>query len=319
MDHLFARSLDGRLCVYEVDAAAEGPLQAAWSVDVGADLDVSGLAVAPLGDSLVYATQHVIVRLRRDGTELWRYALLPRSTEKYGHRPTVAFSPDGTLVWVYRPDAMAGRGSPDTWVVLDAGSGKVRAQADLGSCGHGGEHLPLPDGSRMLLDVGEGQDGALVFAGSLKGSTLEVEQYPWDDRCVIALAPGGGQFMSIEHGQADVAFHECPSGEVVLSLPVAAFGHDPEAAAFEWSGGYLDADTAIVTIGGEREEDDVPDDEREWHVHYRIDLRTGGVVDRFEAHSRHSYDLEPLGDGSWLTSEPDGRPVRRVDRGAAGG
>ncbi|MEV3927133.1 hypothetical protein [Actinomadura coerulea] len=169
-----------------------------------------------------------------------------------------------------------------------------RAQADLGSCGHGGEHLPLPDGSRMLLDVGEGQDGSLVFAGSIKGETLEVERYPWDDRCVMALAPGGGQFMSIDHGQADVAFHECPSGKVVLSLPLAVFGHDPESAAFEWSGGYLDADTAVVTICGEREEDDVPDEEREWHVHYRVDLRTGGVTDRFDAHSRHSYDLEPL-------------------------
>ncbi|MFD0540238.1 hypothetical protein ACFQY7_47080 [Actinomadura luteofluorescens] len=58
-------------------------------------------------------------------------------------------------------------------------------------------------------------------------------------------------------GQADVAFHECPSGDVVLSLPVGAFGHDPEDAAFD-------------------------------------------------AHSRHSYDLEPLGDGSWLTTDPEG-------------
>ncbi|GAA4343869.1 hypothetical protein BJY14_003098 [Actinomadura luteofluorescens] len=106
--------------------------------------------------------------------------------------PSVAYSPDGTLVWVYRPDAMARRGTPDTWVVLDTRSGTVR-------------------------------------------------------------------------GQADVAFHECPSGDVVLSLPVGAFGHDPEDAAFD-------------------------------------------------AHSRHSYDLEPLGDGSWLTTDPEGRPVRWIDR-----
>ncbi|MBB6399738.1 hypothetical protein BKA00_006652 [Actinomadura coerulea] len=318
MNDLFARYLDGCLRVYEIDAAAEGLLQAVRSVPVGAGLDVCGLAVAPQGDRIVYATTHEFVCLGRDGTELWRYALLPRSTEKYGHRPSAAFSPDGTLLWVYRPDAMAGRGSPDTWVVLDAWSGEVRAQADLGSCGHGGEHLPLPDGSRMLLDVGEGQDGSLVFAGSLKGKTLEVERYPWDDRCVMALAPGGGQFMSIDHGQADVAFHECPSGEVVLTLPVAVFGHDPESATFEWSGGYLDADTAVVTICGEREEDDVADEEREWYVHYRVDLRTGGVTDRFDAHSRHSYDLEPLGDGSWLTSDPDGRPLRWMDRRETG-
>ncbi|MES9543138.1 hypothetical protein [Actinomadura sp. NPDC000600] len=315
MNHLFARFLDGRIRVYEIDAAAEGLLQPVSSVQVGTDLEICGLAVGPLGDRLVCTTKHEVVCLDRDGVELWRYTLLPRSTEKYGHMPSAAFSPDGTLVWVYRPDAMAGRGTTDTWVVLDARSGEVRAQADLKSCGHGGEHLPLPDGSRMLLDVGEGQDGSLVFAGFLTGTTLELEQYPWDDRCVMALAPGGRQFMSIDHGQQDVAFHESPSGKVVLRLPVAAFGHDPEDAAFEWSGGYLDAGTAIVTICGELEEDDVPDDEREWHVHYRVDLRTGGVVGRFDAHSRHSYDLEPLGDGSWLTTDPDGRPVRWIDRG----
>ncbi|MCR3744830.1 hypothetical protein BS35_007414 [Actinomadura glauciflava] len=314
MDHLFARVVDGRLRVYEVEAAAEGPLQELWSVPVAADPEICGLAVAPLGDRAVYATQHEIVCLGRDGAEVWRYALLPGSGERYGHWPSAAYSPDGTLVWVYRPDAMARRGTPDTWVVLDARSGTVRGQADLKSCGHGGEHLALPDGSRMLLNVGEGQDGSLVFAGSLKGETLEMERYPWDDRCVMALAPGGRQFMSIDHGQADVAFHECPSGDLVLSLPVGAFGHDPEDAAFEWSGGYLNAETAIVTICGEREEDDVPDDEREWHVHYRVDLRTGGVVERFDAHSRHSYDLEPLGDGSWLTTDPEGRPVRWIDR-----
>ncbi|WP_339156599.1 hypothetical protein [Actinomadura luteofluorescens] len=77
MDHLFARVVDGRLRVYEVEAAAEGPLQELWSVPVAADPEICGLAVAPLGDRAVYATQHEIVCLGRDGAEVWRYALLP--------------------------------------------------------------------------------------------------------------------------------------------------------------------------------------------------------------------------------------------------
>ncbi|WP_395968517.1 hypothetical protein [Actinomadura sp. 6N118] len=284
--------------------ASAGALEPVARIEVQSGDEVTGHAVAPDLSRVVYATQHAVVCIGRDGGELWRYDLLPRSNEKYGHWPGCEFSLDGKTVWVFRPDAMANRANQDQWVVLSADSGAVVAQAEVGTVGHGGQHRRHPNGVDILLDVGEGQDGVNLFRGVLAGDRLELFKYPWSDRCLIDLAPDGRQFMTVYHDQSDVAFHTYPGGEVVLQLSMEVFGHEPHDAFFEWSGGYLDADTAIVTIGGETE------DEEEWHRHYRVDLRTGGVSGDFDARSESAYDIEPLGDGTWLTSGSDGHPVR---------
>ncbi|MFD9126943.1 hypothetical protein [Kitasatospora sp. NPDC059571] len=110
--------------------------------------------------------------------------------------------------------------------------------------------------------------------------------------------------MTVDHDQADVAVHAYPEGEVAFTLSVDAFGHDPDEASVEWCGGYLNPDTIIVTIAGETE------DEQEWFRHYRVDARAGRVRAEFDARGDHPYDLRPLGDGTWLTTDPSGHPVR---------
>ncbi len=128
--------------------------------------------------------------------------------------------------------------------------------------------------------------------------------YPWSDRCLIDLAPSGHQFMTVDHGQADVAFHDHPNGDVLFTLPVEAFGYDPEESFVEWSGGYLTEDTAIVTLGGESQ------DEEEWFRYHLVDVRTGTLSGEFTVEASNPYELVPLGDGSWLTGGPGGDPVR---------
>ncbi|MGI5171131.1 hypothetical protein ACQEU3_42940 [Spirillospora sp. CA-253888] len=83
-----------------------------------------------------------------------------------------------------------------------------------------------------------------------------------------------------------------------------------EAVEFrlEWSGGFLSPDTAVVVLAGET--DDNPD----WFRDYRVDLRAGRVEERFEGLNEHPYDLQLLGDGSWLTTDPSGHPVRWSER-----
>ncbi|MEU5884235.1 hypothetical protein [Spirillospora sp. NPDC047279] len=295
MNRIITRFLDGRVCAY--DGAAEGALDPVIAFAADAD-EVSGHDVAPDLGRAVYATQHEVVCVDGGGA-VWRYDLLPRSTVRYGHHPGCAFSKDGKTVWVYRPDAMAGRGGLDRWVVLDAAGGGVLAEADLGTVGHGGRHHRHPNGTDVLLDVGEGQDGVNLFRGSLR-SGLESFRYDWIDRCVLDLAPDGSRFMTADHEQDDVAFHRYPDGEVTLRFRLEEFGVDTEDGFVEWSGGFLTNETAIVTVGGEEE----------WHRHYRVDLASGGMAP-FDAESRDAYDIEPLGDGSWLTTGTDGRPVRR--------
>lgn len=302
---VLTRLVDGNVCAYDLAAETSGVLSPARVFRPRPGDEVVGHAVAADLQRAVYTTLDAAVCVRSDGTEAWRSAFEPPSTEALGHRPSCAFSLDGSVIWIYRPDSMAGRDGCDQWVVLDAATGAGLAGEELDTAGHGGTHFPHPNGEHVLLDVGEGQDGTSVFRGRLSPGELELFRYPWNDRCLVALAPDGDGFMTVDHEQEDVAFHAYPDGDVTLRLPVEAFGHDPDDCFVEWGGGYLTPDTAIVTVGGETE------DEQEWFRAYRVDLRSGQVGAEFDGQAEEIHDLELLGDGSWLTTDHSGHPVRR--------
>ena len=211
---------------------------------------------------------------------------------------------DERVVWVYRPDAMAGRNRPDQWVAFDAATGVVLAQADLETVGHGGQQLRHPASDQVFLDVGEGQDGSVIYRASLAEGRIDLTRYPWDNRCLIGVSPDGHHFMTVHHEQVDVAIHTCPDGEVRFALPVEAFGHDPDQVYVEWSGGYLSPDTVIVTLTGETAA------EQERVRHYGVDAYSGQVRGEFNAGTDNPYDIQPLGDGTWLTTDSSGHPVR---------
>ncbi|MBE8471910.1 hypothetical protein [Streptomyces justiciae] len=300
---IVTRLVDGRVCAYDlaVDATGVLPPVMTWQPSAGDDV-VGHTAGADLRRAY-YTTLNAVVCVTPEGAEVWRSAFEPRSDQRYGHRPSCALSTDGRTLWVYRPDAMADRG-PDQWVALDAGTGAVVAQAELETVGHGGEHLLHPGGDVVLLDIGEGQDGSVIHRASLSDAGMDLVRYPWSDRCLIALSPDGHHFMTVDHEQGDITLHTYPDGESTLTLSVDAFGHDPDETFVEWSGGYLDQDTVIVTLGGETE------DEEEWFRHYRVDTRADRTPTLFESHAENPYDLHPLGDGTWLTTAPSGHPIR---------
>ncbi|MER5787309.1 hypothetical protein [Streptomyces sp. NPDC001980] len=301
------RLVDGRVCAYDLAGDDRGLLSPAMVCRPSPGDDVVGHAVSVGLRRAYYTTLDAVVCVTADGTEVWRSRFEPRSEQRHGHRPACVLSSDELVVWAYRPDAMAGRKRPDQWVALDAGTGAVLAQAELPTVGHGGQHLLHPAGDEVLLDVGEGQDGSVIFRASLTGSRMDLVAYPWDDRCLIALSPDGHEFMTVHHEQADVALHAYPHGEMRFTLSVEAFGHDPDEVYVEWSGGYLNPDTVVVALGGETE------DEEEWFRHYRVDVRSGQVGTEFDARTDNPYDVQPLGDGTWLTTDPSGHPVRWSD------
>lgn len=306
------RLFDGRIRAYDLSSDPRGVLSPTAEFRPRPDDELTSHAVFADLRRAVYTTLNSVVCVTSEGTELWRSDLLPRSVRPYGHRPDCALSLDEREVWVYRPDAMADRDGPDRWVVLDAVTGAQIAGADLETVGHGGQQYRNASDGHLLLDIGEGQDGTLIYRAVLAGAELRLTRYPWDARCLIDLTPDGHRFMTVDHGQADVAFHTYPDGDTTLTLPAEAFGPAPEGAYVEWSGGYLTPDTVLVTIAGEIDPEDDPDlddDEREWHRHHHLDLRTGEITD-FPVTTRDSYDLTPLGDGTWLTTDPSGHPVR---------
>ncbi|MCX5264672.1 hypothetical protein [Streptomyces sp. NBC_00199] len=304
---VITRLVGGRVCAYDLAAGDRGVLSPVLVCRPSTEDEVVDHAVAADLARVYCTTLDAVVCTTADGDEVWRSRFEPRYAQRHGHRPGCVLSSDGLVLWVYRPDAMAGRNRPDQWVALDAGTGAVLAQADLRTVGHGGRQLLHPAGEEVLLDVGEGQDGSVMYRASLAGAGMDLVGYPWADRCLIALSPDGHDFMTVHHEQADVAVHAYPGGEVRFALSVDAFGHDPDEVYVEWSGGYLSPDTVVVTLGGETE------DEEEWFRHYRVDARSGQVRSEFHARTDDPYDLRPLGDGSWLTTDVSGHPVRWTD------
>ncbi|MGW1466508.1 hypothetical protein ACWCPT_19425 [Streptomyces sp. NPDC002308] len=228
------RLVGGDICAYEPDADAWGALTPARVFRPSAGDDVVD-HTAPAGlHHVFYTTLNAAVCVAADGTEVWRSEFEPESDERFGHRPGCALSSDGLVVWIYRPDAMAGRGRPDQWVALDSGTGAVLAQADLDTVGHGGIQLAHRAGGEILLDVGEGQDGSVIYRASVSGGRMDPFRYPWDDRCLIGMAPDGRHFMTVDHGQGDMAIHTYPDGEVRFTLPST-----PSSTAWKrstWSG-----------------------------------------------------------------------------------
>ncbi|WP_406865052.1 hypothetical protein ABZO31_33275 [Streptomyces sp. HUAS MG47] len=303
---MITRHRDGRISAYVMDSGAFGALEPAAVFRPQPGDEVVASAVRADLERVVYATLNRVVCLTRVGDVVWASDFEPHSDVRLGHRPGCAFSLDGRKVWVYRPDAMAGRERGDQWVAYDADSGAVVGRRELETVGHGAEHHVHPADGSVYLDIGEGQDGSVIVRATA-GADGEPEfvTYPWSDRILIDLAPDGRQFMTVDHGQADVAFHEHPSGDVVLTLDVEAFGYDPEETFVEWGGGYLSPELAAVTLGGETEDGD------EWFRCHLVDVRTGAPADEAGAEVTDPYGLVPLGDGTWLTADPDGHPVRR--------
>ncbi|RLU80135.1 hypothetical protein CTZ27_35375 [Streptomyces griseocarneus] len=298
---VITRHRDGRIYAYVMNSGVFGALEPAAVFRPRPGDEVVESAVWPDLERVVYTTLNGVVCLTRAGDLVWTSDFEPLSDQLHGHRPGCALSLDGRTVWVYWPDAMAGRGGADQWVVHDADSGVVLVRRDLETAGHGASHYVHPVDGSIYLDIGEGQDGSVILRG-MAGADGEAEfvTYPWRDRCLIDLAPDGQQFMTVDRGQADVAFQRHPSGDVLFTLPVEAFGYDPDEAFVEWSGGYLTPDLAVITLGGEGQ------DEQERFRHHLVDVRTGTLSGEIAVEATSPHKLVLLGDGSWLTPRRHG-------------
>ncbi|MFG3420865.1 hypothetical protein [Micromonospora sp. NPDC048063] len=289
-----------------VGSAPVSDVVPAATFPVGAHMELDDHAVAPDLSRAVYAMPDHVACIDRTGRRLWQLDFIPAAAPWPIVHSCCAYSLDGMIVWVFRPDAMARGTGADQWLAVDAGTGRVMAQVDLCSAGHGGKHFAHPDGRHMLLNVGEGQDGSLIYRGRFENGRIELTEYPWPDRVLVDVAPGGRHFMTVDHDQHDAAFHAYPDGAVVARVTAESLGHDPAGVVVEWVGGYLGDDTAIVTVIGEA------DDEEEWLERYIVDPRTGEVRGQMAPFSAEQYDFEPLGDGSWLTTVDEHRLQRQA-------
>ncbi|BBH65871.1 hypothetical protein ACTI_25560 [Actinoplanes sp. OR16] len=257
-----------------------------------ADPATEGFAVPGSRDRLIYATDSAVRRIAPDGREEWRLDLGRRGPDAGFAETSVALSADESQVWVYAPNGMAGRDRADEWIVLDAATGTPVTRHPLPTKGHGGQQFALTDG-RMLLDVGEGQDGSRCF---LAGPDGDVRAVAWGSRVIVGISPDEKHVMTVNHDQSDATFHD------FSDLSGAGVTVDaPDDHLLEWTGGYLTEDVAIIVL---------TDDDDSWK-HHRVDTRTGEVLGELGIVTVDEYDLQPLGDGTYLITDTDGT-LRRM-------
>ncbi|WP_433793204.1 hypothetical protein [Actinoplanes sp. CA-252034] len=260
--------------------------------------DDHGYCVSHSRDRLIHVTFEWLTCLDVEGRELWRVALPPGDPTSIG-RTGCDFSADDRRLWVYVPQVMTGRGGRDQWIVLDAVTGAELARHELPTAGQGDSHLAFEDG-RMLLDVGEGQDGTQCFLASPDIPVVHLDE--WDARVPLDLSPDGSRILTVDHEGEDAAVHDRPGGPPLVRIPLSAFGDLGSGDAFiEFNGGFLDASTVIVVVAGEDEKT-----EEEWWKHFTLDSQTGEVTGELGISTIDQYDLTPLGDGTYVISDTDG-------------
>ncbi|GAA3928845.1 hypothetical protein GCM10023085_07730 [Actinomadura viridis] len=284
----------------------------------------SAHAAAPDLERAVYTTGEELVCVARDGRPMWRSAFDAAPEQYMNGRADCAFSLDGEVVWLYRPDlAMRGHGHLDQWLAFDAATGAVLGQVELGSAGHGAHHLVHPDGEHVLLSVGQGQDGSRVYRARLEGGGITMAEYDWDGATLYDLSPDGGRMMTVRETPGslleELVFSAFPDGTEEIVVPSEAFGYDEETYEtffIGWTVGYLDAGTAIVSVHGERAvpEDTAADDplDLDFYENHLVDTGSGRVLGPLAPEFLTLEGIVPLGDRSWLAPARGGGWHRHV-------
>lgn len=273
----------------------------AFALPAGQGEEIGSYAVSPDASRVVYLAGNDLVCMDRAGQQLWRQPLPTMDPEDSVFMRQTEFSLDGKLLWHYRQDGRFEHDSVAVWQVIDAGTGIVLAGSELDAGGFGGGQDVHPDGVHTLLTLND-DEGFRTVQGRFNGVAIEITPLPLFGRGLLGLSRDGSQMMTIGNDARDVAFHAYPSCGITGRVRVEDFGEFPEQVNVSWIGGYLDQQVAVVVLDNEDDDD--------WHRAYLVDPHTARVLGPFETHAHDLADMELLGDGSWVTIDEDGNPIR---------
>jgi hypothetical protein len=138
--------------------------------------------------------QHEVLVLSGDGDELCRLAHPDR--DSLGPRSgCCAFAPDQPYLWATVPTE---EGFDELWLV-DVDRQVVVDHRPLDSTAEGCAPLYHPDGRTIGLDIGEGQDGALIRWARVERGRIRLRLVPGFDRILVDIHPSGGEYLSAPH------------------------------------------------------------------------------------------------------------------------
>ncbi|MFI8185650.1 hypothetical protein ACIF70_34740 [Actinacidiphila glaucinigra] len=327
--HALLHQEDDALALVDLDAAFAGrPAVLATVANPLPGWRNSARAASADGGLIVLSGQRSVLALEPDGRTRWEYRHGCWGDAPHRHggpepcpglsRGSVQVGADGGLVWAHvLPDIDHGNPVTDSyeqWLVLDAAAGTVLGVARIEGGSQGSHQLPHPDGTRMILGTGQGQDGSPAYVGHWDGSALTVREIGDGFRIPVAVHPGGRAFLSTPHGYDSLWLHRFPDGRVLMDRDAAdlAGGEDDgdgTEPAWDFVAGFVDGHTVIAAAYDAHHH-------REASRHWLLDaltLRPLGPVaypdgDRYPGRGDNPV---ALGDGTWLTLAADGTTLNR--------
>ncbi|MEU1622427.1 hypothetical protein ABZ479_34690 [Streptomyces sp. NPDC005722] len=326
---------DGAIALVDLEAAFAGrPAVLATVADPWPGWRNSACSASADGALVVLSGQRSVLALDAHGRTRWEYRHGCWGDGPHRHdgpapcpgfaRGSVQAGADGGLVWAHvLPDIDHGDPAADSyeqWVVLDAADGTVLGLARVEGGSQGSHQLPHPDGSRMILGTGQGQDGSPAYAGHWDGSALTVQEVGDGFRVPVAVHPGGGAFLSTPHGHDPLLLHRFTDGRVLMERDAADLaggdgehendddGEGPEPA-WDFVAGFVDGHTVIASAYEARHHGAAA---RHWLLD-ALTLRPLGPVayPGGEGDTGTSDYPVALGDGTWLTLASDGTTLNR--------
>ncbi|GIG70396.1 hypothetical protein [Phytomonospora endophytica] len=279
-------------------------------------------AVSPSGELAVFCGTHALRAVDSSGRTRWehRHACWAwrcqephRDEAEYegdaDHRSTGSgsahFSADGRLIWAHVRTGItiidAHKAAPThAWLVLDAATGEVLAQADVETYAHASDHIAHPDPSRM------GLDGDPLLWGHFDGSALHIERTTAGD-IVTDADRAGEHYLTLDEGRSTMGLHRLADGGLLASLapppfegvsPTQMAEDDDYQSRWQWVPRFLDATTVLAPTN---ESDVLSQPDRHWLVDLPS-MRPRGHISYPVPIGRR---LTVLGHGRWMTYDMD--------------
>ncbi|KAA6217569.1 hypothetical protein [Streptomyces filamentosus] len=281
-------------------------------------------AVAPDGSFAVFSGQRAVRAVAAGGRVLWEHRHgcwgpvvgHPHTGDEQEvcaglEHGSVHVSADGRTVRAHVVDA----DGTEQWVVLDARDGRETARTPLEDSAASGSHqFSLPDDGTVLLCIGMGQDGVLLYgaggaggAGEKDGEAGEAVSGVRDlgedlDRILLDVHPDRPVYLTVEHSCDDLRLH-APDGTVLAGRDASELGED---RCWDYAAGFVDADT-VVAAAENGEEEDGPG-------HWLLDAHSLAILGPIAYPRPATGCVRALGDGTWLTHDRDTDTLSRWGR-----
>ncbi|MEV5576741.1 hypothetical protein AB0L06_42520 [Spirillospora sp. NPDC052269] len=265
--------------------------------------------IAPDLSYAVFMGEQSYQAVARDGTRIWEQGYGGWDAYRWGD---VTLSADGSRIWLRLPSGVA---NETLFLTLDA-TGTVLARSIL-PCGGYERHVQLgwTEGDELVSVSVVGEKATHYEAVLVDDQVLLGDPLPLPRSGVpglVDVSPSGEEGMEVDDDRRHVRWHRLhPEHEVIAELSLKDFPKPGTGDCdvhnrpyLQFSGGYVDAGTALVHLYDDYDEARtlMVGDRWQQESHWLADPATRVVHGRIAYPGREAENVKVLGDGTWLTT-----------------